>query len=68
MTLYSNSTSEPIQSRVFKHKKYGGDGLTLFETLPLEDVLADIASGWNDTRLMLGSVRRKSSTEVNYVL
>lgn len=28
----------------------GGGGLTLFETRPLEDILADIADGWNSTK------------------
>jgi hypothetical protein len=29
---------------------FGGDGAGLFETRPLEDILADIVDGWNSTR------------------
>lgn len=28
----------------------GGGGQSLFETRPLQDVLADIAEGWNSTK------------------
>ncbi len=46
----------------------GGDGVTLFETRPLEDILADIAEGWDSTRRCMGRVRASAFTEVSYVL
>jgi len=33
-----------------KNKHYGGDAPRLFETRPLEDILADIADGWNNIK------------------
>lgn len=49
-------------------KTLGGDALKLFETRPLEDILADIAEGWNDTQRCIGKVRASVLTEVSYVL
>ena len=46
----------------------GGDALNLFETRPLEDILADIAEGWNNTQRCIGKVRAGVLTEVSYVL
>lgn len=47
---------------------YGGDGISLSETRPLEDILADIAVGWNDTRRIFGNLRSSSTPELSYVL
>lgn len=46
----------------------GGDALRLFETRPLEDILADIAEGWSNMRCCIGRVRASEFTEVSYVL
>jgi hypothetical protein len=46
----------------------GGDWLTLFETHLLEDVLADIVSGWSNIQRCIGKVRVGVPTEVSYVL
>lgn len=46
----------------------GGDGVTLLETRPLEDILADIAEGWDSTRRCMGRGRASEFTEVSYVL
>lgn len=46
----------------------GGDWLSLFETHPLEDVLAGIAAGWNDTQRCAGRLRVGIYQEVGYVL
>lgn len=48
--------------------KSGGDGISLFETRPLEDILADIAVGWNDTRRIIGNLRTATTPELSYVL
>lgn len=40
----------------------------MFETRPLEDILADIAIGWNDTQRCIGRLRGSVVTEVAYVL
>lgn len=47
---------------------FGGDGVSLFETCPLEDILADIAVGWNDTRRIIGNLRSSTTPELSYVL
>lgn len=47
---------------------FGGDGVSLFETRPLEDILADIAVGWNDTRRIIGNLRSGATPELSYVL
>lgn len=46
----------------------GGDGLSLFETRPLEDILADIAVGWHNTQRWTGRVKVNVATQVSYVL
>ena len=46
----------------------GGDGLNLFETRPLQDILADIADGWNTTQLNLDRLKVKATQETVYVL
>jgi len=46
----------------------GGDWVSLLETRPLEDILADIAVGWNDLQRCIGRVRASVATEVTYVL
>lgn len=46
----------------------GGDWLSLFETRPLEDILAEIAEGWSNTQRAIGRVRAGVTTEVSYVL
>lgn len=46
----------------------GGDWLSLFEPQPLEDVLAGIAVGWNDTRRCAGRLKVGVFQEVGYVL
>lgn len=46
----------------------GGDWLSLFETQPLEDVLAGIAAGWNDTQQCAGKLRVSVAKEELYVL
>lgn len=46
----------------------GGDGISLFETRPLEDILSDIAVGWNDTRHISGNLRSSTTPELSYVL
>jgi len=48
--------------------KFGGDELSLFETWLLEDVLADIVSGWNNVQRCIGRIRASVATEVGYVL
>lgn len=48
--------------------KCGGGALNLFEMRPLEDTLADIAVGWNDTQRCIGRVRADIATEVSYIL
>lgn len=46
----------------------GGDWLSLFETRPLEDILADIAEGWGNTQRCMGRVRSEATAGVAYVL
>ena len=46
----------------------GGFELSLFETCLLENTLADIADGWNNTQRNIGRLRASVATEVNYVL
>ena len=46
----------------------GGDELRFFETRPLEDILADLASGWNDTQHCAGRLKAGTYQEVGYVL
>lgn len=46
----------------------GGDVLGLFETRPLEDILADIAEGWNSTKHSLARLRVNTTQEAVYVL
>ena len=52
----------------FSFVHVGGDTLSLFETRPLEDILADIAEGWGNTQRCIGRVRASAFTEVSYVL
>jgi hypothetical protein len=47
---------------------FGGDGVGLFETRPLEDILADIAVGWSDTQRCMGRIKANAATQVTYVL
>lgn len=49
-------------------KHTGGDWVSLLETRPLEDILADIAVGWDDMQRCIGKVRAGVTTEVTYVL
>jgi len=46
----------------------GGDALNLFEIRPLQDILADIAEGWNTTRLSLGKLKVEPAQEAAFVL
>ena len=46
----------------------GGDALSLFETRPLEDILADIADGWDSTQQSLERLKVKPPQETMYVL
>lgn len=46
----------------------GGDGLSLFETRPLEDILADIGEGWHNTQLRININKSKLAKEIDYVL
>lgn len=56
MTHYSSK--EPFASLVaLTSIQRDGDALNLFETRPLEDILADIAEGWNNTQRCIGKVR-----------
>lgn len=47
---------------------FGGDWLRLFETQPLEDMLAEIAAGWNKTQQSAGKLKASLPVEVVYVL
>ena len=45
----------------------GGDAVALFETTPLESILADIAEGWKNIQQCVIKINNSPSTTVGYV-
>ncbi|HEX6258871.1 MAG TPA: hypothetical protein VFZ48_05315 [Candidatus Saccharimonadales bacterium] len=59
------SVKSIVEHEIISH---GGDWVSLLETRPLEDILADITTGWNDAQQVMGGVKAGVTTEVSYVL
>ncbi|HSE60979.1 MAG TPA: hypothetical protein VLA88_01635 [Candidatus Saccharimonadales bacterium] len=67
--IASYTWKEPFATLIKNNNvQHGGDWVSLLETRPLEDILADIAVGWNDMQRCIGKVRANVATEVAYVL